>query len=202
MGLGGYFGLPIAMISADSESETYVGNLQLGGLYVFRGSNVDGYVRLGFSVNPSDDDDDEFGGAIAVPIANIVPRPADAYTTGLETNWVRGGGGLRYESGGLVVGGALGLDFLLDSEEQETGILHLTGSAGTAQPAFGIAAGITLLQIVDGGDSDGDDDSTISFQIVGDVAVGGAARVFGAVGLNVEGEDPSFSFGLGVRATL
>lgn len=201
MGLGGYVEVPIAMTFGDSNTEAYLGNLAAGGLYVFRGSNVDGYVRLGLSVDLSDDEEDF--GPIGVPLANLVPRPGDAYATGLNTSWIRGGGGLRFERGGLVIGGAAGGDFLLDNDDgQDNGILHLTGSVGVSEPAFGVAAGFTLVQFLDGSEDEGDDDSFISFQAVGDVAIGGGTRVFGAVGLNVDGGAEAFSVGAGVRATI
>ncbi|HSK01539.1 MAG TPA: hypothetical protein VK932_09870 [Kofleriaceae bacterium] len=190
-GLGGYLALPLAYVSGGDDSEAYLGNLELGGLYVFRGAGFDAYLRGGLAPNTGTDE------GIPVPIANVIPRPADAYSTGLNTTWLRGGGGARLTSGSLVVAGSGGIDIPLERDDSVT-LLHLTGSIGIAQPVFGLAAGVTLIQVFerDGADSD---DSYFGFQLVGDAAIGGRSRLYGALGLNFE-DDAAFSIGAGVRA--
>lgn len=196
-GFGGYGMLPIAYFSGNDDSETYVGNIELGGLYVFRQqSNLDLYLRGGFALNTASDEGILFG-----PIAHTVPRLTDYFTTGFDTNWFRGGGGIRSTNGSLVIGGAAMLDVALDAEgDNDFGLLSLAGSVGVQQPMFGLAAGLAFIQLV--GDDADDDDNLLGLNIVGDVAVGPQVRLFVAGGFNFEDDFDGFSIGLGARANL
>jgi hypothetical protein len=190
-GLGGYLALPIAYASGGGDSEVLAGNPELGGFFVFRGAGFDAYLRGGLAPNTGADQ------VFPVPLANLIPRPADAYPTGLDTTWLRGGGGARLTSGSLVVAGSGGIDIPVERDDSVT-LLHLTGSLGVAQPGFGLAAGVTLIQVSGEGTADSDD-SYFGFQLVGDAAIGGRSRIYGALGFNFE-DDPVFSIGAGVRA--
>jgi hypothetical protein len=199
IGVGGYVSLPIAYVSESSSSDTYLGNLELGGLYVIRSGNTDAYLRAGLSLDQTSSEDGE---GIANPFANLVPLPAQAYTTGLGTSWLRGGGGVRLTSGSLVVGGSGGIDYPFDSSGQSwSALLHLTGSIGYAQPELGVALGLTMVQVFDDSSDSGGDNNLLGFQAVGDVPVGGKLRIYGALGLNFE-KSTAYSLGLGVRAHL
>jgi hypothetical protein len=196
VGLGGYVSLPIVYASDSTNSDTYLGNLELGGLGVLRRGNTEGYARAGFSLEQTSSEE-----GLAAPIANIIPRPADAFASGLGTSWLRGEAGVRLTSGSLVVGGSGGLDVPSDSGTNNwSALLHLTGSIGLAQPGFGIALGLTMIQVVEDSNSGGDD-NLIGFQALGDVPIGGEARIYGAIGLSFE-DSGGYSLGLGVRAHL
>ncbi len=190
-GLGGYLALPLAYASGGDESESYLGNLELGGLYVIRGANVDAYARGGLAVETAS------GEGFEVPITHLISRPADALTTGLGMSWLRLGGGVRLTSGSLVIGGSGGFDVGLDSEA-DANTLHLTGTIGVAQPGFGFAVGITTVQSLE---DSGGDDNFFGFQAVGDAAIGGRSRFYAALGLNFE-DDTAFSLGAGVRLNM
>lgn len=192
-GLGGYVSLPLGYISSNGDSETSIGNLELGGLFLINNSpDLDFYVRGGVTLNTADDD-----GVLLVPIATIVPRLTDALPTGFDSSWLRAAGGLRHTSGTIAIGGHLGIDVATDSEDDDA-FLTLAGSVGLVQPTFGLSAGLALLQNID--DDDGGDDSTVGFNLVADFAAGTSARVYGALGLNLEDEFDGFSLGAGVRA--
>jgi hypothetical protein len=193
-GLGGYLSLPIARVSGGDQSETALGNVELGGLAVLRSGGIETYVRGGFTVGPGSGEGELDG--ILVPVANLVPRPADALPTGFGSSWLRAGVGLRGTSGAMVFGGSAGVDFPLASDDLD-GLLHLSGSMGVAQPGFGVAVGITLLRALE--DSD---ENIFSFQVLGDAAIGRRARIYGALGFNPEDDDGGYSLGAGVRAGL
>jgi hypothetical protein len=190
-GIGGYLSLPLVYASSDGNSDTYVGNLELGGLYVLRRPDFDVYARAGATLELGGDE-----AAFVVPIVNLSPHPADAITTGLGTSWLRAGGGIRFTSGALVAGLSGGIDSALDSEGLDN-LLNLTGVIGLVQPGFGLAVGLTLVQLLD--DSDGDN-SLVGLQLIGDVEVAAKVRLYGALGINLEDESEGFSLGAGVRA--
>lgn len=194
-GVGGYVSVPLGFIDADGvDSQNALGNVELGGVYVIRNASLDIYLRAGFSVETADDEGD-----LIVPLSNIVSRPADAFTTGLNTSWARAHGGLRYHSGALVIGGQGGVDIPLDRDDaDEVGLLVIVGSIGISQPGFGIAAGITYLQLF-GDNVDNSDNETFSANLAADFEVGRTARVFGVFGANLEDEFDGFSIGGGVR---
>jgi hypothetical protein len=193
-GFGGYLQVPFAYASANDESETELGNLQLGGLYAIRSSpTLDILLRGGIALDTASED-----GELLVPFANILPRLADFPATGFDTSWLRLGGQLRYASGNLRIGGTLGFDLPLDSEEVDGDtVLTLGGSIGFEQPGgFGAALGLMFLQNL--GDDVGDD-NTVGLNLTGGTAIGSSARLFGAIGLNLEDDAEGFSVGIGVR---
>ena len=194
-GAGGYLSVPLAYISSEGpdDSETEIGNLELGGLYAFRGgAGLDAYARVGFAINTASD-----LGTLLVPVANLAPRPTDAFTTGFDSNWLRAGGGVRARSGSLVYGGSASIDVPIDAEDDiDAVLLALAGSAGISEPGFGLTAGLSLLQTI-GSDND---ENFVSLNLAFDVPVG-PARLVAAIGYNFE-DDGSASFGLGVRAGL
>jgi hypothetical protein len=190
-GLGGYVSLPLGYTSGNGDSETSIGNLELGGLFVINNKpDLDFYLRGGVALNTADDD-----GTLLVPLATIVPRLTDALTTGFDSNWLRAAGGLRLTSGVIALGGHLGIDVATDSQDDDA-ILTLAGSVGIVMPTFGLSAGLALLQDI--GDDTGDD-NTVGFNLVADFAASPSARVYGALGLNLEDEFDGFSLGAGVR---
>jgi hypothetical protein len=192
-GAGGYLMVPLAYLSGEGDSETEIGNLELGGLYAFRGgAGLDAYARVGFAINTATD-----LGALFVPLVNLAPRPTDALTTGFDSNWLRAGGGVRARSGSLVYGGSASVDVPLDAEDDfEYALLALAGSAGISEPGFGLTGGLSLLQTI----GSEDDDNIVSFSLAFDVPVG-PTRLVAAIGYNFE-EGGAASFGLGVRAGL
>jgi hypothetical protein len=196
IGLGGYLSLPIALETDRSDSQGAVGNLELGGLYVYRGGNVDAYARAGFAMEQTSTEDSM---GRLVGLSNLGPRPADAVMAGADSSWLRGGAGVRLTSGALVVGGSGGIDVPIGSEDEDWGkLIHLSASVGFAHPRFGLAAGATMLRLFDA-QSD-DDDGGYGVQTVADVPVGGRARVYGAFGMLIP--VAAFSAGVGLRISM
>lgn len=198
-GLGGYVSIPYGYAEEDAvfgnRSVSGIGNLELGGLYVIRNSpEMDLYLRGGLSLDTADQDGGE---EFVVPIANVAPRPADWFTTGFGTEWARAHFGLR-SKGPVTFGGSAGIDLPFDSDD--FGLLVLSGSLGIVQQGFAISGGLTLLQAV--GDDADDDDNIVSFNATVDFDIGPKAKLFGALGANLEEEFDAFSLGFGVRLGL
>jgi hypothetical protein len=187
-GMGAYFSLPFA--HGLKAGDDYVGNLELGGLYVARRDTIHGYLRVGATLEQT-----TYGASISLPLATALSRPADAATTGLGTSWLRAGGGVQMTHGSLVAGSSGGIAFAADSRPDREPILHLSGSVGIARPRFGCVVGTTLvangLMGVGG----------ISLQAVGDVRVGGWGRVYAAPSLQFD-KSAMFSLGVGLRAGM
>lgn len=195
-GFGGYFGVPFVYASANDESETEIGNLQLGGLYALRASpEMDILLRGGFAVDTASED-----GELLVPFGNILPRLSEYPTSGVDTTWFRLGGQLRFSSGNVRIGGTLGFDVPVDNDEADgDAIMHLGGSIGFEQPgSFDVSFGMLLLQGLND-DDDNDDDNLVGLNIMGGTAIGATARLYAAIGINLEDEVDGFSFGVGVR---
>jgi len=192
-GAGGYFQLPFVYASGNDESETEIGNIQLGGLYAIRSGSLDILLRGGIALDTASED-----GEFLVPFGNVLPRLADFPSTGFDTNWLRLGGQVRHASGNLRIGGTVGFEIPLDDEEVEgDAALSLGGSIGFEQPGgFGAGFGILLLQNL--GDDVGDD-NTVGLNVTAGTAIGASAHLFGALGLNLEDDVDGFSIGIGVR---
>ena len=195
-GFGGYFQLPFVYASANDNSETEIGNLQLGGLYAIRTTpEMDILLRGGFAIDTASEE-----GELLVPFGNLLPRLGEYPATGFDTTWLRLGGQLRFASGNVRVGGVLGFDVPVDNDEADgDALMHLGGSIGFEQPGgFDASFGILLLQGI-GDDDTGDDDNLVGLNIMGGTAIGATARLYGAIGINLEDEVDGFSFGVGVR---
>jgi hypothetical protein len=203
-GLGGYIVLPMAYASAEDESETGLGNIEVGGLYAIRSGATDILLRGGISLNTAGDEQQ-----LLVPVSQLSPRLNDAYPTGFDTTWGRAQAQLRHASGTLRLGAAAGFDVpvggaLADSEGFD-GLLNVAVGVGIEQPGFGVGVGIAYLQALTDGDSD--DDSISSFNATVDFPIGPTARLFGTFGipdLDNAGDNGTdlFAIGAGVRVGL
>ena len=190
-GLGGYLRVPFGFVSGDDESETELGNLELGGLYAIRSSRqLDILLRGAIALDTASEE-----GAFLVPYANFLPRLGDALVTGIDSTWLRFGGQLRFSSDALRIGGGLGVDVPTDGDDTDA-LLTLIGSIGFEQNGFGAGIGLVFAQAV--GDDTGDD-SLLGLNITGDLALGPTAKLFLALGVSLEDEIEGFSIGVGVR---
>ncbi len=187
----GFYGqIPFAYVSNNGDSETSLGNLELGGLYVMRKTDLDIYLRGGLALDTAGQT-----GGFLVPLANVIPRLSDAFPSGSESNWLRAHVGLRNTTGVVRFGASAGVDLALDNDNED-GLLVLNGSLGMVQSNFGISGGLTYLQLI--GD-DRADNNTLGFNAVADFVVGSSAKLFVALGINLEDEFDGFSLGFGAR---
>lgn len=202
-GLGGYVALPLAYAHSDSgligdDDSSGIGNLELGGMYVSRNSpELDVFVRGGFAIDTAGDET-----ALFAPISRLVPMPADAFASGLDTSWARLGGGLR-SRGPVQFGGHVGVDLPLDDLGGADGIVSVTGAIGFQQPGFGLSGSLTYVNIF-GEDGGGGNDDTFGLNATADFPIGPTASMFAAFGANLDEFDDQLgiSLGGGVRARL
>jgi hypothetical protein len=191
--VGVYVSLPFGYASGNNDSASGIGNLELGGLYVIRKPDLDIYLRGGLALNTASND-----GTFLAPTANIIPRLADAFPTGEDSSWLRAHAGIRTTSGVVRFGGTAGFDFALD-DNNEDGLLVLNGAIGVVQPGFGISGGLTYLQLLG---RDVGDDNTLGFNATVDFNAGATAKLFFALGVNLDNDFDGFSLGFGARIGL
>ncbi|HEU0037612.1 MAG TPA: hypothetical protein VFQ53_43675 [Kofleriaceae bacterium] len=193
---GGYLNIPFGFVDGPTDNEGAIGNLELGGLYVIRsGPGTDFYIQPALALDTADRD-----GELFVPLAHVLARPADAFPTGLDTNWLRIHGGLQHTAGALRIGGRVGLDFTLDNDD-DNALLVAAGSVGIQQRGWGISGGLTLLDVLDDNNNN-DDDTIVALNIMADFNVGQTALLFVSLGTNFEDDYDGYSLGVGVRFGL
>lgn len=202
-GAGGYVMVPAAIITGDIDDDFQLGNVEVGGLYVMRSSpTLDILLRGGVSIDTQDADD--IGDIGLNAVAHYLPRPTDAFTTGgFDTTWARGQLQATHTADKLRIGGLIGVDIPVAGELTDDGgldaLVNVAIGGGYQDAQFGLAGGITFIQTV----SDGDDDEIKALQIVGNMAINPAARVYLGIGLGLDDDFiDGTSFGVGVRSAL
>ena len=206
-GLGGYASLPFTYVSDDNNSETGLGNIELGALYAIRSSpTVDILLRAGAAINTADDDI-----GIGGPFSQLAPRLTDAYTTGLDTTWARAKGQVRYAERDLSLGASAGFDVpiggALEDQESFDGLLNLAVSVGLDQQSFALSFGLSMIHALVDSDEDDDDENLSAFNANIEFPVAPNMRLFGTLGIpdldNVgdNGID-MFSIGAGLRVGM
>ncbi len=195
--LGLYGSIPFGYASDGvfGNSISGIGNLELGGLYVIRNRDLDMYLRGGVALDTAGDE-----GSFAAPFSAILPRLADALPSGGNSSWLRAHGGLRNTNGSVRFGATAGVDIPIDDgNDSEDGLLVLAGSLGIVQPTFGVSGGLVYLQQI--GRESGDN-NTLGFNANVDFVAGRTAKLFIALGINLEDENDGFSIGFGARIGL
>lgn len=198
-GLGGYASVPFIYASADGESESALGNLEVGGLYAIRSSpTTDVLLRGGIALDTADEDD-----IILILAGQLSPKLTDIYASGFATTWARAQGQLRHASGNLRIGAAAGFDLPIDGLAEEAGFdgaLNLSASIGIHGPSAGFGVGFALIKAMS--DADTDDTTFTSINATVDFPIGARSRFFGTFGYPEpdENEFDVFAVGAGIRA--
>ena len=199
-GLGGYAAFPFVYASIDGESESGIGNLELGGLYALRQSpDTDILLRGGISLDTADEED-----IFIIVAGQLSPKLNDVYSSGLATTWGRAQAQVRHASGTLRIGGMVGFDVPIDGLAAESdgfdGAINVAASIGVQGPSVGFGIGFAMIKAL----TDGDDDDTTfsSINATIDFPVGPKMRFFGTFGYPEpdENEFEVFAVGGGIRA--
>jgi hypothetical protein len=113
-GYGGYASLPVAYLSGNDESETALGNVELGGLYGLRaGDNAKVLLRGGVVLPTADD---ELEGALT-NLATMSGRLTDLTSAYAETTWLRVSASPLYRQGQMFARADVGFDLAVDEPE-------------------------------------------------------------------------------------
>lgn len=159
-GLGGYGIVPLNFVFVDNvepfedDSESAIGNVEGGVLYVIQSGPHDFVLHGGITLPTADDDLDGFFANI---LATAGPRLTDIALAWPQTFWLRLGASPIFRSGQLVFRLDGGIDFALstDNGEEPDPILRLNAGGGVDTGSFAI-----LGELVTVGNL-GDDDPTI-----------------------------------------
>lgn len=203
-GFGVYGSVPFVYAAQDNllgqrNSESGIGNLELGGLFVKRNSpELDIYGQGGIALDTADNDV-----AIAAPLALFVPQPYNSLPSALNSDWLRLHGGIRTK-GALQVGVSGGLDFPLDGDLRDSinSVFVLSGALGIQQPGFGLSGGLTYVLVSGDGSANASNDDTLGLNVILDFDIGPKAKLFGAFGLNLDDANDNLGFSLGFGARL
>jgi hypothetical protein len=154
-GFGGYGSLPISYLSADDESETALGNIELGGLYALRAGPTSKVLLRGGVVLSTADDDLE--GAFT-NFFNITGRLTDIVDVSANTTWLRVAASPLLRQGQMFARADVGFDVAIDEPDgadiDPLVRLNLAGGiqAGKASIAGELATVGTTGDVADGED--------------------------------------------------
>jgi hypothetical protein len=156
-GFGGYGVVNINYVSADGDSETGIGNLEVGGLYVLPGSTPI-ILRGGLVLATADEDD-------ASPnVVGFLARFNDLPQNFASTTWLRLSGHPIIRSGNLFFKADVGLDIPIDDDD--TGIDTLVRlNVGGGIETGGVAIMGELVNVYS------TDDDLLGDQLVNTIAV-------------------------------
>lgn len=111
---GGYAALPVSFLYNDDESETAVGNLELGALYNLRASPRTAIaLRAGVMLPTADDDP----GGILLNYLTAYSRFTDVASTRVDRTFLRLAASPTHRAGGFFLRADLGLDLVVDEPE-------------------------------------------------------------------------------------
>jgi hypothetical protein len=199
-GLGGYVAAPFVYASVDGESESGLGNLEVGGLYALRQTiDTDILLRGGIAIDTTSQED------IGIIVAGqLSPKLLDVYASSLNTTWGRAQAQVRHAAGSLRLGGSIGFDLPISGDGADAegfdGLLNAAASIGMQGPSVAFGFGFALVKIL----SDGTGDDTLtSLNATVDFPVGEKMRFFGAFGypeFDDENDFDVFAIGAGIRA--
>lgn len=110
-------------------------NVELGGMYRTRTAATDTTLRLGLVVPTAPDDED----GLAPWASTLLARPSDLVLVGDATT-LRLAAAPMYRSGALVLRADLGLDVVVDSEDEVDPLYHLDVAVGYEAGRGGVVA--------------------------------------------------------------
>jgi hypothetical protein len=141
---GLYATLQGGAITGGGESDTGLGNPELGGVAHIRTSAVtDVSFHAGLVVSLTD-------GGLGGQIAGIALRPADVPLVAGGTSWLRGGTSATYHDHAVFARVDLGLDQQLDADNET--FVHVNGGLGLGNRQWSAAAELQVL-FADHGDT-------------------------------------------------
>lgn len=159
-GAGGYVSLPISFLMDDDSdiSETALGNVELGGLYVLRQSpKLDVALRGGLMLATADDDD-------MGQVTNLITafgRLTDLASAFSDVTWLRLAASPLYRSGNVFLRADAGLDVAVDKPEGSDVDPLARINLGAGFTNGSIAGMAELVMLGTTGDVDEDEDRFI-----------------------------------------
>jgi hypothetical protein len=198
-GFGGYLSLPVSYASGNDESESGVGNLEIGGLYVApAGATTDVIVRGGLAIDTSSEDD------AFLHLFTLVPRMTDLVTVASDMTWLRFSASPLHRQGKLFVRADVGLDIAVDEPEGSDidPFFRVNLAAGVETGAVTVAG--ELVTIGTTGDVDEGEDRFLHTLALSVSGAAGGVRPYGALILPVENElaEDFLDMTIGVMAGL
>jgi hypothetical protein len=180
-GLGGYVALPVSYAAGEGESESGVGNLEAGGVYIApAGPSTDVVLRGGLALDTAGDEDGFLN------LYTFVPRMTDLPSATSEITWLRFSASPLHRSGNLFVRADVGLDLAIDEPDGSDvdPFFHVNVAVGVETSGVTVAGELVTVGFI----GDDDDDEllhTLALSVGGEA---GGVRPYGALILPVENE--------------
>ena len=184
-GFGGYAQLPITYLEGGDDSETELGNVELGGVYVAgAGEGLDVVIKGGL-VLPTGPDDLNF---LVTYAGAAIPRLTDLISAAPDVTALRLNGSPLYRQGTFFVRGDLGIDIVIDEADgaDSDPLIHINVAAGVQTGKVTIAGELVTLGTT--GDVDEDEGrfyhtaaATVGFDA-------GSVRPYGALVVPVDND--------------
>ena len=180
-GFGGYVTLPMSHARGNDDSETELGNLELGGLYVLpAGTGLDVLLRGGLTLPTAPDDLDAL-----INVITLFPRTTDLTSVAGTVTYLRLGASPLLRRDKLFFRADVGLDVPIaedDGVDADT-LYHLNVAGGLETGPVAVAGELVMVGSLD--DSDDEVLTTLALSVSGSVE---GLRPFGAVVLPVDNE--------------
>lgn len=168
LGFGGYASVPIAYANGNNDSETALGNIEVGGIFIPKLQNPELRLVLhGGLTLPTAPDENNLNAAFVGVFAGYA-RVHDLYQVIPQGTTVRLGVSPIYSSGQLIARLDAGVDVNIDSSGMDNAdpAVHLNLGVGFwATPEMAVMAELSTLTIFD--DNDNDDDNVANAIIGG-----------------------------------
>jgi hypothetical protein len=199
-GIGGYATIPVSYLSGNDESETAIGNIELGGLYVAKGGPNTSFVVRGGLMLPTAPDDLE---GLLTNVANLVPRFTDFMGVAPEVTALRLSVSPLHRSGIFFARADAGIDIAIDEADgsDTDPFIRLNLAAGVE--TSGVVFAGELVTIGTTGEVDENEDRFFHTLAVSGGLSQGKVRPFGALIVPLDDFlDVSVAIMAGVEAPL
>jgi hypothetical protein len=176
-GIGGYASLPISQLRGDDDSQTEIGNLEIGGVYVAPAGPTTDIVIRGGLVLPTGPDDFDF----LIGYAAAIPRMTDLVSVAPDTTWLRLGASPLHRAGMFFARADLGLDIVIDQPDDSDvdPLFHVNLAAGVQTGNLTVAGELDTLGTT--GDVADGEDRFLHTLAVSVGMEGGRVRPYGAL---------------------
>jgi hypothetical protein len=177
-GFGGYAQVPLTYLDGGDESETELGNIELGGVYIAKAGEGLDVVMKGGLVLPTGPDDLNF---LVTYAGAAIPRLTDLISAAPDVTALRLNGSPLYRQGTFFARADLGIDIVIDEPDGSDSdpLIHINLAAGMQAGSVTIAGEIVTLGTT--GDVDEDEGR---FYHTAAISVGmdaGSVRPYGAL---------------------
>jgi hypothetical protein len=191
-GFGGYGSVPISYLSGGDESETAIGNLEVGGLYALpAGPAAKVLLRGGVVLNTGPDSDDF--NQVITNVANVNGRMTDLTSISTGATWLRVSASPLFRQGQLFLRADAGFDIAIDQPEggDIDPLVRINAAGGIQMGKASIAGELASLGTT--GDVDDGEDRFLHTIGVSAAFDAGSVRPYGGLVIPIDNDLADFA---------